>query len=179
MQFSTAIQNGSGAEVRARINNAFQTVSTDFAGATDPSAMTPSCAYPYCTWIDTSNGLVKKRNAANTAWIDIGTVDITTGEIFLFDVYGQRGAIAISTNFTLTLLDANKLVVANSANNLTITLPNEPTQYTSYKIFNKGTGTVEINGGMFYSITGSASNIVLAQYQSVVLASDGLAYYSV
>lgn len=179
MQFSTTIQNGSGAEVRARINNALQTVSTDFAGATDPSAMTPSCAYPYCTWIDTSNGLVKRRNAANTAWIDVGTVDITTGEVFLFGVYGQGGAIATTTNLTLTLSDTNKLVVANSANNLTITLPNNPTQYTSYKIFNTGTGTVEISGGTFYSITGSASNIVLAQYQSAVLASDGTVYYSV
>lgn len=179
MQYSTMIQNGSGAEVRAGINNAFQTVTTDFAGATDPSAMTPSCAYPYCTWVDTGNGLVKKRNAANTAWINIGTVDTTTGEILLFNAYGQNGALAVTANTTLTLADTNRLIVANSANNITITVPSAPTQYTSYKFFNKGTGTVEISGGSFYGESGVSSNVQLSQNQSVNLSADGTSYYSI
>ena len=179
MQYSTMINNGSGAEVRASINNAFQSVLTDFAGATDPSTMTPSCAYAYCTWVDTSNGLVKKRNAANTAWIDIGVVDTTTGAITLFGTYGQSGATTITANTTLTVADSNQFIVANSSSAITITVPVAPTQYTTYKIYNAGSGTLTIAGSTFYDETGSASNVSLSQYQSISLSSDGTSYYAI
>jgi|GEM_PF-6872167 len=55
----------SGADMVADANDAFQTIATDFAGATDPAAM----AWPYATWADTGNGLLKRRNAANMDWV--------------------------------------------------------------------------------------------------------------
>lgn len=179
MQYSTTIQNGSGSEVRASINNAFQSVLTDFAGATDPSTMTPSNAFAYCTWLDTSNNLVKKRNAANTAWLSIGTIDATTGAVTLFGVYGQSGVLSISASATLTLADTNKLIVANSSSNITLTMPNDITEYTTFKIYNAGSGTLTITGGTFYDETGSASNVALSQYQSISLSSDGTSFYAI
>ena len=179
MQYSTTIQNGSGSEVRASINNAFQSVLTDFAGATDPSTMTPSNAFAYCTWLDTSNNLVKKRNAANTAWISIGTIDSTTGAVTLFGVYGQSGTMAITADTTLTVADSNKFIVVNSNSAVTLTVPASPTEYTTYKIYNKGSGTLTITGGTFYDETGSASNVALSQYQSISLSSDGTSFYAI
>lgn len=178
MQYSTTIQNDTGAGVRASINNAFQSVLTDFAGATDPSTMTPSCAFPYCTWLDTSNGLLKRRNASNTAWASVGTVDVD-GNVVLFGIYGQSGTMEITANATLTVADSNKFIVVDSSSAVTLTVPAAPTEYTTYKIYNKGAGTLTITGGTFYDETGSASNVSLSQYQSISLSSDGTSYYEI
>ncbi|OZI61546.1 hypothetical protein [Bordetella genomosp. 11] len=51
-------------------NAALQTVATDFSGDTDPAAF----AGPFMKWADTANGLLKRRNAAGTAWITEGTL---------------------------------------------------------------------------------------------------------
>ena len=178
MQYSTTIQNGSGAEVRASINNAFQSVQTDFAGATDPSTMTPSCAFPYCTWLDTSNGLLKRRNASNTAWTSVGTVDVD-GNVILFGIYGQGGKMAVTADTTLTGADSNKFIVVDSSSAVTLTVPATPIEYTTYKIYNKGSGALTITGSTFYDETGSASNVSLSQYQSISLSSDGTSYYAI
>jgi hypothetical protein len=176
MQSSITIQNGSGLEVRAAINNALQSIVTDFAGATDPATASPSNAFPYCTWLDTNNGLVKQRNAANTGWNSVGTID-SNGKIVLFGVYGQSGAKSVTADTTLTSADTNKLVVVNSASAVTLTMPS-PTEYMSFKVFNRGAGTVTITNGTFYGSSGSASSLSLATNESVSLSSDGTNFYS-
>lgn len=61
------IANGSGIGVRSDVNNALAAIVTQNSG---PSA--PSPTYPYMSWVDTTSGHLKQRNAANTAWIDHG-----------------------------------------------------------------------------------------------------------
>lgn len=178
MQNSILIQNGTGAEVRTQINNALQTIATDFAGGLDPATMNPNNAYPFCTWLDTGNNLLKRRNANNTLWIDIGTID-SNGKVLLFGVYGQRGTVTITADTTLTNDHSNKLLVVNTSSNVTLTMPQEPTPYMTFKVFNKGEGTVTLAYGTFYGATGSTTNIALSQNQSVELHSDGVAFYSI
>lgn len=57
-----------GVAVVQDINKALATIATDFAGIGDPAAI----AGPYMTWADTSNGLLRRRNAANTSWDIVG-----------------------------------------------------------------------------------------------------------
>lgn len=52
------------------LNDALQTVATDFSGDTDPAAL----AWPLSKWADTSTGLLKRRNAAGTEWVVEGTL---------------------------------------------------------------------------------------------------------
>lgn len=52
------------------INNALQTIATDFSGDTDPAAL----AWPLSKWADTSTGLLKRRNAAGTEWVVEGSL---------------------------------------------------------------------------------------------------------
>jgi len=61
--------NGSGAVVRGDFNDALLAVATVNSGATSPST-----TYAYMLYINTSDGHLYQRNAANTAWIDHGTV---------------------------------------------------------------------------------------------------------
>lgn len=176
MQSSITIQNGSGLEVRAAINNALQSIVTDFAGATDPATTTPSNAFPFCTWLDTANNLLKRRNAANTVWNNVGT--LSDDKIMLFNVYGHSGVRNITTDTTLADDDSNKLIVVNSASAVTLTMPTATT-YMSFKVYNKGTGTVTLTNGTFYGETGSSVSVALSQYQSIELHSDGTAFYAI
>ncbi|WP_085595924.1 hypothetical protein [Thalassospira sp. MCCC 1A01428] len=79
-QHDYQISNGSGIAVRNDVNNALAAVVTQNAGSTAPSP-----TYPYMWWADTTSGHLKQRNAANTAWIDHGSM----AESFL-----RTGAVA-------------------------------------------------------------------------------------
>ncbi|CAB3922168.1 hypothetical protein [Achromobacter deleyi] len=52
------------------LNEALQTIATDFSGDTDPAAL----AWPFSKWVDTANNLIKRRNAAGTAWVIEGAL---------------------------------------------------------------------------------------------------------
>lgn len=74
-QHDLIIDNASGAVVRADLNNALQGLGTLSSGASEPSTK-----YAYMFWADTTSGLLKIRNAANTAWIIVGTLaDVNFG----------------------------------------------------------------------------------------------------
>lgn len=74
-----------GLQLVQQANAAIATVATDFAGSSDPAAL----ASPYMSWADTGTGTLWRRNAAGSAWVDIGRVleralfssDIATGVI--------------------------------------------------------------------------------------------------
>lgn len=67
MQHSMNIANQAGASFRADLNNALQALAGSNSGAAAPAT-----TYAYQFWADTTNGLLKQRNAANTAWITVG-----------------------------------------------------------------------------------------------------------
>jgi hypothetical protein len=59
-----------GLQMVQQANAAIATVATDFAGTTDPAAL----AAPFMTWANTGTGQVLRRNAAGTAWVEVGRV---------------------------------------------------------------------------------------------------------
>ena len=71
-QADQTIQNATFPTVRADINNNLAALFTDSSGATAPTV-----TVAFQDWIDTSgtDPLWKKRNAANNAWITLGTID--------------------------------------------------------------------------------------------------------
>jgi hypothetical protein len=71
-QADQSVQNATFPTVRADINNNLAALFTDSSGSTAPSV-----TVAFQDWIDTSgtNPLWKKRNAANNAWITVGTID--------------------------------------------------------------------------------------------------------
>jgi hypothetical protein len=64
------IANASGAAVRADLNNALAAIVSNNSNATEPATK-----YAYQWWADTNAGILKFRNAANDAWIDIIQLD--------------------------------------------------------------------------------------------------------
>ena len=68
-QHDYIIANQSGAAFRADLNNGLAAIVSQNSGAAQPST-----TYAYQWWADTTTGLLKIRNAANAAWITIGTL---------------------------------------------------------------------------------------------------------
>ena len=66
------IANGTGAAVRSDLNGALAAIATN-----NSSATAPATTYAYQWWCDTTTGLLKQRNAANSAFITIGTLAST------------------------------------------------------------------------------------------------------
>ena len=74
-QHDYIIANQSGAALRSDLNNGLAAIVSQNSGAAQPST-----TYAYQWWADTTTGLLKLRNAANNAWITIGTLaDVNLG----------------------------------------------------------------------------------------------------
>jgi hypothetical protein len=63
------LANAAGAGFRADANLALAAIVSNNSGATEPATM-----FAYMFWADTTTGLLKIRNAGNTAWITMGTL---------------------------------------------------------------------------------------------------------
>ena len=64
------IANGTGAAVRSDLNGALAAIVSNNSSATQPATM-----YAYQWWADTTTGLLKIRNSANSAWITLFQLD--------------------------------------------------------------------------------------------------------
>lgn len=69
-QHDYIIANQSGAGFRADMNNALAAIVSNNSGATAPAT-----TYAYMPWADTTTGLFKIRNGANSAWITLYQLD--------------------------------------------------------------------------------------------------------
>lgn len=68
------IANGTGAQVRADINNVLDAIVSNNSNASEPTT-----TYAYMWWVDTTNNLIKLRNSANDAWITVGSTATNLG----------------------------------------------------------------------------------------------------
>jgi hypothetical protein len=69
-QHDYVLSNQSGASFRSDLNNALSAIVSQNSGAAEPST-----TYAYQTWADTTNGVMKMRNGANSAWITLYQLD--------------------------------------------------------------------------------------------------------
>ena len=84
-QHDYVIDNSTGANVRADINNALAAIVSNNSGSSEPATK-----YAYQWWADTSAGTLKIRNSANNAWISLftlaGGIDVDAASNFNEDV---------------------------------------------------------------------------------------------
>ncbi len=85
-QHDYIISNDTGANVRSDINSALATIVQNNSGTTAPST-----TYPSMSWADTTTGLLKFRNQANSSWITVG--DLNRGNTF-YDFYVGGSEVA-------------------------------------------------------------------------------------
>ena len=80
------IANGTGAAVRADLNNALAAIVSN-----NSSASAPTSTFAYMWWADTTDNVLKMRNSANNGWITLQQLD---GTMLLED--GSAGSPAIA-----------------------------------------------------------------------------------
>lgn len=68
------IDNQSATSFRSDLNNVLQAIVS-----TNSNATAPATTYANQLWYDTATNILKKRNEANSAWINLGTIDETLG----------------------------------------------------------------------------------------------------
>lgn len=96
-QHTFAIANEAGAAFRGDVNNALQALASQSSGAAAPGT-----TYAYQPWLDTTTSTLKRRNAANSAWVVRDTAD----ESFL---------LGRSSNTILGLSDRSKMIDATAS----------------------------------------------------------------
>lgn len=130
MQKSISIQDGSGSEVLQELNEAFETLATDFSGGTEPQP-----TYAGMSWLDTSeeNAVLKKRSADNTTWVVIGTITEDgfqpANAVAADDATVTKKGNTFNTANSLLLLDSQGRLPALNGSLLTnLTIPTKQAQ---------------------------------------------------
>jgi hypothetical protein len=98
------IANQSGADFRSDLNNALSAIATVNSGASEPST-----TFAHQLWVDTSNNVLKIRNAANSAFITTG-VSITASNTFAGNLTGNvTGDLTGNADTATTLATARTI----------------------------------------------------------------------
>ena len=123
-QHDYIIANQSGAAFRSDLNNGLAAIVSQNSGATQPST-----TYAYQWWADTTTGLLKIRNAANSAWITVGTLADANLGLATLASPTFTGNVTINAQGDLRLADSDSSnwvalqAPATVASNLTLTVP--------------------------------------------------------
>ena len=133
------IDNGTGAAVRADINNVLQAIASNNSNS---GALTTNFAFQW--HVDTSDGLLKLRNAANNGYVTVGPV--ATTNFGLAPLSGATFTGDVIHNYTTAL----QIPVGTTAQR-----PGSPS--TGDFRFNSTTTSAEIyNGSEFTAVGGGA-----------------------
>ena len=154
------IANQSGSGFRSDLNNALSAILSNNSGSSQPSTRTA-----HMLWADTSNNLLKLRNAANSAWITLrtlaGNIDTTPLGI------GTDSPSSYSS-------EANTLVVYDSGKDSGITIATNSSSYNSNIYFADGTGSNDENVGRInFDHSTNEMNFWVNGYKRVRLGQNG------
>lgn len=96
-QHDYSIANDSGANVRADLNNALAAIVSLNSGASSPTT-----TFAFQLWADSTTGLLKIRNAANSAWVTVGTMASTNLGLATLASPSFTGTVTSAGNISMT-----------------------------------------------------------------------------
>lgn len=105
------IANQAGAGFRADLNSALAAVVSNNSGASSPAT-----TFSYEMWADTTLGLLKIRNAANTGWVTIGA--LATANLGLAVIDNRNAWTKAQDVAQVTLTDAANIATDASLSNV-------------------------------------------------------------
>lgn len=152
--------NGSGATVRADYNNALVALATVSSGATEPST-----TFAYQPWADTTNSLLKQRNAANTAWLVRGTL----AESFI---------LARSSNTIVGISNFGQVLNCTSTFTQTLTAAATLGDGFYFSIKNSGSGIITIDPNSTETIDG-ATTITVQPGEGFIVWCNGSGFVTI
>lgn len=130
------LANAAGAAFRSDLNNALAAIVSQNSSATEPTT-----TYAYMPWFDTTNGILKFRNASNTGWV-------------IDDLNSARGSVTMHA----TTMDiwAEPKIVDGTGSAVTITDIADAPQAGAVRILYPVAGTT-ITDGATFDVDGGAN----------------------
>lgn len=124
-QHDGIIDNQAGAAFRADLNNFILAIIANSSGATAPAT-----TYAYQWWADTTTGLLKIRNAANSGWITVGTLadaylgllPLSGGTLTGLLTFKKGADIASAATVNLTAATGNLLHISGTTATSAVTM---------------------------------------------------------
>lgn len=164
-QHDMNIANASAAAVRADLNLALAALVGTNSGATAPAT-----TYAYMYWADTTTGLLKQRNGANTAWKVIGS--LSAGGAFMGTFFAAKTGA-----YTVVDTDVGATFLCTNTFTLTLTAAATLGNGFMFAVKNNGTGIITIDPNAAELIDGQAT-ITLNPGRSAIIACNGTAWYT-
>lgn len=159
-QHDMVIADQAGAAFLADLNLALLAIAKLQNGASEPSP-----TYAYQIWADTGNGLLKQRNAANSAWIIRGSLT----EVFV---------VSKSGSYTVVDDDFAKTFKCSSSFTLALTAAATLGDGFVFEVRNTGSGVITIDPNSTEQID-AATTLVLVPGESCRIWCDGSAFYTI
>lgn len=159
------IANGTGAAVRSDLNGALAAIVSQNSSSSAPATM-----YAYMLWADTTAGIMKMRNGANSAWISLWELD---GTFIASDISLSAGTVGApslyftgDTNTGLFSPDADTVALATAGSNRL--------HITSAGLVGIGTSTATYGARLTcQSVTGTTASVfatdTATEYSTVLL----------
>jgi hypothetical protein len=159
-QDDLVIANQTFPATRSDINANLQALGTLMSGASAPGTI-----YAYMYWADTTNGVLKQRNAASDAWVIRATLS-------------DDRVVTKTTAYTVALGDYDKLILCSASGAaFTVTLPAAATAGDGFRVSLKKTDSsvnaVTIDGNASETIDGALTVAMGNQYDAFDLICDG------
>ena len=170
------IQNQSGADFRADLNNALAAIVTVNSNATEPST-----TFAHQLWVDTSNNVLKIRNAANSAFITTG-ISITADNTFNGTLTGTFVGNATTATTLETARTINGTSFDGSANILfntdSVSEGSSNLYFTSERVDDQVNTLLQAGTGIQLTYDDTAGTLTIAQTNDAditgVVAGNGL-----
>lgn len=159
-QQDLVIANQSFPNFRSDLNANLQALGSLMSGASAPST-----TYAYMWWADTTNGVLKQRNAGDSAWVIRATLS-------------DDVVIAKTSAYTIALGDYEKTVQCNASSaGFTVGLPASSSAGEGFAVTiiktDSTTNLVTIDANGSETIDGALTFVLREQWSSVTLICDG------
>ena len=165
------LANQSGAAFRAELNTILGAISSNNSSNSEPSAK-----FAHMWWVDTSANLLKQRNAANNAWITIGSLAVNnlghatlaTAQTFTAGQRGQITALTDATSIATNLALSNNFSIQLGGNR-TLADPTNISagQSGSFFITQDGSGSRTLAYGSKFKFPGGTAPVLSTAANSV------------
>ena len=158
-QHDYVIDNSTGATVRADINNVLQAIATNNSGSSAPST-----THPFQLFADTTNNVLKIRNAANNGFINLftlsGGVDVDAASNFNEDVTFTGASANIVFDKSENTLEFKDDAFLAFGDNDECTITHQSSDSTT-RIIETGGGSLFIQAGNFVVTNPAGSEFMI------------------
>jgi hypothetical protein len=154
------LANASGASFRSDANSALSAIVSVNSGASAPST-----TFAYMLWADTTNGVLKQRNAANSAWIVRGSLS-------------ESRVVAKSAGYTVLASDFMQMFKCSGTFTLALTAAATLADGFIFYVKNTGAGVITIDPNSTEQID-AATTITLAAGEGCIVFCDGAAFFTI